>query len=133
MNTQITLAIPDAAYRKATQIATISQQSVEDVLVEFTRAGAQLALASIDEPDPVVEREKAAYLALHPQLLRDYPNQFVAIQDGQLVDYDLDRANLMQRVGEQYPTQFVWVSQILSQAIRTIRMPSYRLSPLSST
>jgi hypothetical protein len=44
------------------------------------------ATDDVEAGDGTVEREKAAYIALHPMLLEKYPGEHVAIYGGQLID-----------------------------------------------
>ena len=44
--------------------------------------------------DAVVDREAEAFRRLHPTLLRNYPGEFVAIQNGVMVDRDPDQVAL---------------------------------------
>lgn len=133
MDMQVTLTIPQTIYVRAQQVATSSNRQVEAVLSDFTVWGAEQILpVSREANDPAVEQEKEAYLRLHPHLLQTYPDQFVAIYGGELVERDTDRTQLMKRIRQKYPNEFVWISQICPEPIREIRSPSFRLYQLES-
>lgn len=72
------------------------------------------------------DREMAAYIEMHPRLLREYANEFVAIYNGELVDHGNDFWEVWERVGKTYPNEYVWVSQVLEEPIETVNMPSVR-------
>lgn len=81
--------------------------------------------------DEVVARERQAYVALHPTLLKNYPNQYVAIHNGQLVDHDANGLALSLRMRQQFPNQFVWIAPVKAQAIEEWVIRSPRFEPLS--
>ena len=54
-------------------------------------------------PDVVVERERAAFLRLYPELQQTHSGKYVAIQGGQLVEFDTDEAALFARIDDKYP------------------------------
>jgi len=78
------------------------------------------------EPDPQVKQEKAAYLRLYPQLKVQYAGQYVAIQNGQLVDYDVDYGALFERIDDRYPDTFVWLARVEEEPMGTIAFRSHR-------
>ena len=125
---ELTLKIPDPAFRRARQIAFDDARPVEDVLVELVMRGG--GLESADDRDASIDREREAFLSLHPQLLAEYEGKFVAIADGKLADWDADREHLMERVRVDYPERFVWVSQVRAEPLRTFQMPSLKLRRL---
>ena len=80
--------------------------------------------------DEVVARERQAYIALHPTLVKHYPNQYVAIHNSQLVDHDPNGLALSLRIRQQFPNQFVWIAPVKAQAIEEWVMRSPRFEPL---
>jgi hypothetical protein len=77
--------------------------------------------------DEAVEREKAAYLALHPMLLEKYPGEYVAIHGGQLIDHDGDGVALSRRIYARFPDEFVWISPVRAQPLEewVVRSPRF--------
>lgn len=74
MSKLITLEIPDELYERAEKLAILTSQDVTAVLVDalyldYTFPDSLLTY----EPDEAVEREQAAYLALHPTLWQSTP------------------------------------------------------------
>ena len=61
-----------------------------------------------------MQSETEAFRALHPTLLATYPNQYVAVHGGQLVDHDPDQLAVFTRVEKQWPSQVVLIAQVVS-------------------
>jgi hypothetical protein len=74
-----------------------------------------------------MEREMAAYLTMHRQLLAQFENQYVAIYGGQLVDHDSDQLALLDRRLKNYPNETVMITQVQTKPIRTLHFRSPRL------
>lgn len=81
--------------------------------------------------DEAVVRERAAYIALQPTLLKQYANEHVAIYKGQLVDHDKDGLALSLRIHQRFPNQFVWIAPLKTQAIEEWVMRSPRFEPIT--
>ncbi|HRW03847.1 MAG TPA: DUF5678 domain-containing protein [Caldilineaceae bacterium] len=79
-----------------------------------------------DRFDPI-DREVAAYEALHASLLKRYANQYVAIYQGKLIDHDSNKLALFQRIEEKYPNEFVLMRPVQEQPEREFyfRSPRY--------
>lgn len=71
--------------------------------------------AGEDNWDLAMEREEAAYLRLHKELVKSYAGQNVAIAHEQLVDHDPDGAVLYLRMRQQFPGEFVLITPVLPQ------------------
>ena len=127
-----TIHVPDPLYERVQRIAHQQQKNVNQVITELlaealAHAESDSAFINRSALDPDVEREMQAYLALHPILVKHYLGKHVAIYQGQLVDYDDSFSDLVARVEKQYPDQFVWLTQVEPEPIRTIvhRSPRY--------
>lgn len=127
MGTQITLAVPDKLYKRAQRIAQSRRQDVADVLLE-----AIVLDETVDEEQDAwqtaVDREEDAYTQLHPWLREHYPDQYVAIYGGELIDRDTDQIALYKRVRDRYPDEFVWISQVKAAPIEEYVIRSPRLA-----
>lgn len=123
MSRQITLTIPDELYRQAQRVARIRERDVAEILVE-----AIVLEAGITEQaqETAVDREEAAFLRLHPHLWQQYPEQYVAIYNGQLIDHDKDQVALFQRVKQKYPKEFVWIAPVHEDPVEEYVMRSPR-------
>lgn len=105
MSTQILLTVPDNVYNHAEKIAAKMQRDVSDLLLEaIVRSFSPFP---IDPRREAMNREIAAYKALHPQLVKSHLDQYVAITKGKLVDSDTDPVALLKRIRQNFPHQVV--------------------------
>lgn len=81
-----------------------------------------------DPADEAVERERAAFIALHPLLLATYPGEEVAIYGGQVVDHDKDGVALSSRIYQRFPHEFVWIAPVTDQPLEVRTVYSHRLT-----
>ncbi len=59
-----------------------------------------------------IDQEMEAYRAMHAELKQKFLGQYVAIHDGQLVDYDSDRQALSRRVRREYGSTAVLITPV---------------------
>jgi hypothetical protein len=131
MARQVTLTISERTYKQAEYLAELRRQAVAEVLADHlaeTFSVEDEALFPQNDPDPLVEQERNAYLALHSELWRNYPHEYVAIYQGQLADHDSDKLALFQRIDEQYPHEFVLVRQVEPIAEKVYHFHSTRFT-----
>ncbi len=131
MGKQVLLTIPDDLYQQAEQVAKSRRQEVEQLLTESIVLPSEVDEA--DEPgstipDEEFERERAAFLAMHPTLLRDYFGYHVAFHQGKLVDLDQDLAVLVRRIRAQYGKKFVLIRQVETEPERIYYFRSPRFA-----
>ncbi len=81
--------------------------------------------------DEAMVREREAFLALHPTLLAQYPNEYVAIYNKKLVDHDKDGLALTLRVYQRFPNEFVWIAPLHADALEEWVMRSPRFEPVN--
>jgi len=79
-----------------------------------------------DEFEQNVATEIDAFHTLHPALLEQYPGEFVAIHKQQLIDHDIDKLALYQRIHETYPEQFVLMRRVEEEPERELQLRSTR-------
>ncbi|MEZ4864591.1 MAG: hypothetical protein R3C14_24995 [Caldilineaceae bacterium] len=93
---------------------------------EFSATISSKDMLSVDE-DAIVSHEREAFLALHPTLLNQYPNEYVAIHHGELIDHDKDGLALTLRVYQRFPDEFVWIAPLKTEALEewVIRSPRF--------
>jgi len=74
-----------------------------------------------------IQAEIAAYRSMHPDLVRQYRGQYVAVHDGQVVDHDVDFQALHRRVRERFGRQAVLLRQVEEEVERelTFRSPRF--------
>jgi hypothetical protein len=132
MVTKITVKLPDSLYQRTQRFAYLHQQNMEEAisaLLEQALAAGEAKDEVIDwsEPDPAVDREMEAYIALHPMLKQHYMGRHVAIYGGQLIDHDQDFAALFARIEQAYPDEFVWLATVEEEPLPTFYHRSPRL------
>jgi hypothetical protein len=87
METEVTIRLPTNLYHRTQQFAELHHQEVDKAittLIEQGLANSEIEENDIDwtEPDEAVARERAVYLALHPQLVKTHLGKYVAIYGG---------------------------------------------------
>lgn len=129
MTQSVNITLSESTYRRLQRWAESRQKNLDEAITDILND----ALLPINErnvppsePDPQVDREQAAYLQLFPQLKENYAGQYVAIQGGRLVDHDENFDVLFERIDDQYPDTFVWMSQVENEPMRTIEFRSPR-------
>ncbi len=75
----------------------------------------------------VLDRERAAFRRLLPDLLRDHQGEWVAIVDEQPVEFGPDFATVIVRVRQRYGQRAVYVQEIL-ESPRVYKIESPRLA-----
>lgn len=110
MGKQILLTIPDDIFQRAERLAHQTDQDMDEVVAESL----VMSLPVLEErlPDPEVQVEAEAFRRLHPILWQNYPGEYAAIFQGQLVDHDPDLNALYERIEERYPDVFVLVRPV---------------------
>ena len=84
MAMQVKLTLPESLYARARRLAHLRRQDVNEVITELLDEalppdnGADEADDSLEEG--VIDREMAAYVAMHPTLKQKYMGMHVAIQ-----------------------------------------------------
>jgi hypothetical protein len=131
MTQNVTVTLSDQAYRRIKRWAKAREMDLGDALSDFLVENLPESDMLVVPPaisDPQVEQEKMAYQQLHPQLRTRYAGQYVAIHQGQLVDYDVDYGALFERIDDAYPDTFVWLTRVEEEAIGTISFRSPRFA-----
>lgn len=128
MGTQVTLTIPDELYHRAQRIAQSRRKDIAEVLADAIVLTEETEGAVESEMDKAIERERAAYLAMHSALLEKYKGEYVAVYRGRLIDHDPDFATLYARINRQYPDEFVLIRQVETQPERTYHFRSPRFA-----
>ena len=125
MTTEITLAVPDEVYEQAEQTAKMTNRAISEVLVD-TLVEAMPTFYT-DPRRPMMQREKDAFIAMHPQLVTKYLEKYVAIYQGKLIDHDMKRSELLKRVRIKLPGKIVLITQVLPEADPILHFRSPRL------
>lgn len=133
MATKITIELPDRLYQETQEFARLHQVEMEaaiSALIEhgLVTADVEPELTVLPSSNSVAERERMAYIAQHGVLKEKYLGQYVAIYHGMLIDHDIDAATLSERVRSRYPNEFVLVTLVRQEPIRTIDVRSPRVA-----
>jgi len=129
MTQNINVTLSDQAYRRMRRWAKARHLDIGEAVAEFlaeTLPDNSIPIVPQAELDPHVEREKAAYLNLYPQLKAQYGGQYVAIFGEKVVDHDVDYGALFERIDDRYPDTFVWLTRVGDEPIETIAFRSPR-------
>jgi hypothetical protein len=62
-----------------------------------------------------LDRQEALFDSAKPQLLTTYPGEFIAFENGVVLDHDTSEQALAQRVFAQRPNQDLLIRQVLEQ------------------
>jgi hypothetical protein len=132
MGRQITVTISEQIYKQAQHLAKQQHRSVADIVSESIVLTPSPEVSSskvvdLSEPDETVEQEMLAYLDMHPTLWEQYPGQYVAIYQRQLIDHDDHLEALYERIDSRYPDEFVWITRVEFEPIKTVHIPSFQL------
>ena len=117
MPKQITLTIPDKDYDNYLRLDAATKQSAVDLFLQRIRS-AETRFPTYE--DGSIEQEMAAFIDLHPQLVKTHLGKYVAIVGGQLVDSDEDVVTLIQRTKRYFPDQTVIHPLVKEKAIEEI-------------
>lgn len=103
---------------------THPQESLLDLLSWKENEIGELFDSEWEEETRIMANEIEAYRQMHDELLKKYPEQFVVIHQGKLVDRDIDETALIERAYRNYSGTPVLVQQVLPEIIQTIGIPS---------
>jgi hypothetical protein len=127
MGTEITLTIPDHIYQQVQQIAESEKRPIADIInhaLSYT-----FPSVHVHPRRAQMEQETAVFWQMHPQLLVQYPNQYIAIFQGQVVDHDQDRLALIARIDEKYTDAIVLIKKVTDEPESDLHFRSPRLLP----
>lgn len=139
MTIDVILKLPDQLYAQAKYLAKQRRQKLENLLLdEITETITAKVTATTPQeeevpfeiahgPDAAVERERSAYIRLHPFLKKNFLGKHVAIYQEQLIDSDEDYDALYARIDAQYPDAFVWLDTVTAEPLEviTLRSPTF--------
>lgn len=74
-----------------------------------------------------IESEKRAFLSQHSHLKATYLGQFIAIHQGQVVDYDPSFEPLHRRIRQKYGREAILIRQVEEEADRPMLIRSPRI------
>lgn len=98
----------------------LEQDAAQDVRRINELVNEALAQHLRQRQEAKIDREIAAYEAMHVQLVRDHLGEWVAIHRQQLVDHDSDRAALYRRIRSQYGRTAVLIRQVAVDPVEEV-------------
>lgn len=100
--------------------AWLEQDAAQDVRSVDELVNEAVAQYLRQRQEAKIDREIAAYEAMHAQLVRDHLGEWVAIHRQQLVDHDSDRAALYRRIRSQYGRTAVLIRQVAADPVEEV-------------
>ena len=104
----------------------VIRRNGEPVAVVIPFADYQALVAQSQPGDPGLEQERAAFQRLLPELLEAHRGEWVAIVDGQPVQFGPDFSSVIIPIRQRFGLRPVFVHEILEQP-RVYKMPSRRI------
>lgn len=120
---QNVIQLPQEMYEAVRQKAAAQHKSPDALVTEWVSTHLDIAKSDKDERLVAFEQEIAAFETLKPELLKQYPGQYVAIYQGKVVASGVDKHEVSRQVREQYGLVVYYV-QLVSPKPRTARIPS---------
>ena len=127
MGIEVTIDLPETIYQEVEQIAQETQRRVNDVLAEIVIRSFPPLYDGGEEYD-ALDREGLAFEAMHSELWAKYPNEYVAIYQGQVIDHDIGELVLLDRINLNHPGKIIMVDQVLPQLRRELVFRSPRFA-----
>ncbi len=78
-------------------------------------------------PDDKWSREKRAFLAMLPELLAKYRDQYVAVHEGKVVGMGADQIAVGKKAYQEFGYVPILVRLVTDQPPRVVRIPSVRV------
>ena len=120
----ITLTIPDELYQQVAAVAQATHRLIDEVFTESLNSA--FPRLHVNPRRQVMQREIAAFEAMHPTLWQQYPHHYVAIYQGKVIDHDRNQLHLLERIDQAYPQSVVLIRQVESRLPKTLRFRSPR-------
>jgi len=123
---QNTIQLPPGLYDAIHKKAIAQQKTTEDLVIEWVSE--HLDESETNEITRAFEQEIAAFEQLRPALLKQYPGQYVAIYQGEVVAINNEKLALLDRVREQFGNVVCYIEKVAPDSPRTVRIPSFRVT-----
>ena len=119
---QQTIQIPQDLYDAVNKRAKTQRKSADALVVEWVSE--KVGETETAEAEEAFKQEIAAFAALKPELLKQYPGQYVAIYRGQVVGNGDSRLALVKEVYNQFGEVPCYVEKVTLEPLRRVRIPS---------
>jgi hypothetical protein len=127
MTVQITLDLPDSVYQYYKKLAVSKRRSIDHLLLE--RIDVIEPSIDIHPQRALMERETRAFEAMHDKLWQMYPEEYIALYAGRVIDHDRDEQALVARIDEIFPDEIVLIRQVLQTLPTDLVFRSPRFIP----
>lgn len=105
-----TVVIEPELYKRVEEVAAEYEASTDEIFVEALRSYLW------DWQRRKISEESEIYRQRHPELRDQYQGQYIAMHNGQVVDYDTDFKSLRQRVRQRFGRTPVLMTLVKSSA-----------------
>jgi hypothetical protein len=112
------------------RVRHIARETNRDT-TQVVEAAVQAYLDQLDREK--IHEETEAFWAMQVDLVAQYPGEYVAVHQGQVVDHDPDVVCLEQRVAEQWGESAILIAPVTDESRRDLTTVSFRLEPLGTT
>jgi hypothetical protein len=121
----VTLTLPVSVLRQVAQVAEETNREIEQVLRSVVTHS--FPALYVHPQRAAMQQEETVFRRMQKELNNKYPDQFVAIFDGQVIDHDNDEDLLLNRINNHYPTDIVLVRQVTDDLDKVLYVRSPRL------
>ena len=108
------------------ELAQADRRPVSDVLADLVKE--YLARRH----DEKISAEAARFREQHAALWAQYPGQYIAMRDGQVLDHDVDLSALRQRIRAQYGNAPILLAPVTAEPETEFRVRRPRLEQVTS-
>jgi hypothetical protein len=119
---QQTVRLPQDLYDAVDKQAKVQRKTADDLIVEWVVE--KIEETELVEANETFEREIDTFEAMKPELLAQYPGQYVALYQGQVVGNGGNRLALVKEVYSQFGEVPCYVEKVTLQPLRRVLMPS---------
>lgn len=99
----------------------------EPALISEVAPPVQATEDRVEARKAIIRKEQAAYEEQHPELFKLYADKYIAMIDGAVIDHDIDKIALKERLRVQFGKQTIFVTPVLAEPMQTIMMRSFTL------
>jgi hypothetical protein len=119
---QQSVQLPRNIYEAVRKRAKSQRKTADDLVVEWLSE--KIDETESAEADEAFDQEVAAFNTLKPTLLAQYPDQYVAIYQGQVVGNGDNRLFLLKAVYNRFGEVPCYIEKVTSEPLRRVRIPS---------
>ena len=116
------IQLPQDLYEAVRQQAESQRKTANDLITEWVSE--KVGEAGVAETSEAFAREIAAFEALKPALLKQYPGQYVAIYQEQVVGHGDNRLALVKEVYKLFGEVPCFVEKVSLDPLRRVRITS---------